>query len=292
VLARPPRANVLGVGIHVLDMPSAVEFVDTCIASGSRGYVCVTGVHGVMEAQRSAEFREILDRALLVTPDGTPMVWVGRLQKHRRMRRVFGPDFMRGVCASSLKNGYAHFLYGGKPGIAEELRRKLGQWFPGIRVVGTLTPPFRPLNFQEQVQLEETIARLAPDIIWVGLSTPKQERFMAKMIDRLGCKLMIGVGAAFDIHTDKLKDAPGWVKNAGLQWLHRLYQEPRRLWRRYLINNSAFLWHLALQVSGIRRYELCWEYTPVNSSLSLGGWAEHSMDSPPLLTTSNEAENP
>lgn len=289
---RPPRANVLGVGVHALDMRTAVEFVESSISRGLKGYVCVTGVHGVMEAQRSAEFRKILDRALLVTPDGTPTVWVGRLQKHRRMGRVFGPDFMRNVCGSSVKNGYTHFLYGGKPGVAEELREKLEQWFPGIRVAGTFTPPFRPLNYQEQGELEETIAKLAPDIIWVGLSTPKQERFMAGTIDRVSCKLMIGVGAAFDIHTGKLKDAPGWVKNWGLQWLHRLYQEPSRLWKRYLINNSAFLWHLVLQVSGLRRYELSRESISINPAQSPGLGTEYPMANSSLrLATSKEGEN-
>ena len=291
-LIRPPRANVLGVGIHALDKRSAVEFAEACIASGSRGYVCVTGVHGVMEAKRSAGFRKILDRALLVTPDGTPTVWVGKLQNHRRMGRVFGPDFMRDLCASSLKNGYTHFLYGGKPGIAEELRGNLEKWFPGIRVVGTFTPPFGPLNCQEQGELQETIARLAPDIIWVGLSTPKQELFMAQMIDRLNCRLMIGVGAAFDIHTGKLRDAPRWVKKAGLQWLHRVYQEPGRLWKRYLINNSAFLWHLAFQISGIRRYELSQESAPINPRLSRSLGTEYAMaDSSLLLAAHNETEN-
>src|SRR5437763_1618359 len=159
-LIRPPRANVMGVGVHALNMQSAVEFVEASVSSGSRGYVCVTGVHGVMEAQRSAEFRRILDEALLVMPDGTPTVWVGRLQKHDQMKRVFGPDFMEKTCARSVRNGHTHFLYGGKPGIVGELRQKLERRFPGIRIVGTFTPPFRTLNHQEQTDLEDTFAEL------------------------------------------------------------------------------------------------------------------------------------
>lgn len=209
-----------------------------------------------MEAQRDSEFRGILDQALLVTPDGMPTVWVGRLQGHSQMRRVFGPDLMLAVCHASVKVGFTHFLYGGKPGIADQLRDSLSRWFPGIRVVGTFTPPFRSLIPQEQAKLEDDIARLKPDIVWVGLSTPKQERFMSDNIDRLDCKLMIGVGAAFDFHTGRLQDSPDWVKRAGLQWLHRLCQDPSRLWKRYLINNSAFLLKIVLQLTGLKAYNL------------------------------------
>jgi N-acetylglucosaminyldiphosphoundecaprenol N-acetyl-beta-D-mannosaminyltransferase len=209
-----------------------------------------------MEASRDPEFRKILDSALLVLPDGMPTVWVGRFQKHREMKRVFGPDFMTEVCSRSATNRYTHFLYGGKPGVAEDLQCCLERQFPGINIVGTFTPPFRPLNTQEQNSLTHKVAALRPDIVWVGLSTPKQERFMAEMMGRLECRLMIGVGAAFDIHTNRISDAPRWVKNAGLQWVHRLCQEPGRLWKRYLVNNSAFLWHLGLQIVGLQRIEL------------------------------------
>jgi N-acetylglucosaminyldiphosphoundecaprenol N-acetyl-beta-D-mannosaminyltransferase len=255
-LTKPLRANVLGVGVHAVNLRTAIEFVETSVASGRRGYICVTGVHGVMEANRSSRFREVLDRALLILPDGMPTVWVGRFQKHSTMRRVFGPEFMALMCARAPINGFRHFLYGGTVGVAEQLKANLCQRFTGIKIVGTYTPPFRALNGGEQNHLRDVVASVKPDIIWVGLSTPKQEQFMAEMIDVLDCKLMIGVGAAFDIHTHRIKDAPKWVKNAGLQWLHRLCQEPTRLWRRYLINNSTFLWYLGLQISGLQRFEL------------------------------------
>lgn len=249
------RANVLGVGVHAVDLPRAVEVVESALLEGQRGYVCVTGVHGVMEAQRDSAFREILSEALLVVPDGMPTVWVGRVQG-LEISRVFGPDLMRELCRSSVGKNFTHFLCGGKPGVAQELQRNLEQWFPGIRIVGTVTPPFRPYSAGELADLESLVAELQPDIIWVGLSTPKQERFMSEFISRIAGGVMIGVGAAFDIHTGRLKDAPDWVKNAGLQWLHRLVQEPSRLWKRYLINNSQFLWKISLQVSGLSRYQL------------------------------------
>ena len=252
----PARANVLGVGVHAVDLKQALDILDASLKSGRKGYVCVTGVHGVMEAQRNPEFRSILDEALLVTPDGMPTVWVGRLQGHERMRRVFGPDLMLEVCRRSVSSGYTHFLYGGKPGVAEQLRAILGERFPGLRVVGTYTPPFRALATDEESDLIAAISKVRPSIIWVGMSTPRQESFMSSYIQRLETKLMIGVGAAFDMHTGRIKDAPQWIKESGLQWLHRLSQEPSRLWKRYLVNNSSFIMKLGFQMCGARRYKL------------------------------------
>jgi len=256
VLTKPPRANILGTGVHAVNIGTAIEYLGECLAMGTKGYVCVTGVHGVMEALRNRCFRAALDGALLVTPDGMPTVWIGRSQKYSSMRRVFGPDLMRKLCEQSVRHGHTHFFYGGKPGVAEDLKRNFELWYPGIRIVGTLTPPFRPLTLEEESDFFDNVARLKPDIIWIGLSTPKQEMFMVETIKRLDCKLMIGVGAAFDFHTGHTKDAPEWIKAAGLQWLHRLCQEPGRLWKRYLVNNSAFLWHFALQATGLKCYEL------------------------------------
>jgi len=250
------RANVLGVGVHAVDLPTAASIIESAVREGTKGYVCVTGVHGVMEAQRDSEFRDILDRALLVTPDGMPTVWVGRMQGNSGMSRVFGPDLMLEVCRRSAETGIRHFLYGGNPGIADELAECLRRRFPGITIAGTFTPPFRALEPSEQLALERQMEAALPDIVWVGLSTPKQERFMAENFRRLPGKIMVGVGAAFDIHTGHVKDAPQWIKGAGLQWAHRLCQDPRRLWKRYLLNNSAFLFAIGLQLTGVRRHPL------------------------------------
>jgi N-acetylglucosaminyldiphosphoundecaprenol N-acetyl-beta-D-mannosaminyltransferase len=257
-LAVPPenRANVLGVGVHAIDLPTAAGIIENAVREGRKGYVCATGVHGVMEAQRDPQFRKTLNRALLVVPDGMPTVWIGRMQGYSTMKRVFGPDLMLEVCRRSARTGIRHFFYGGNPGIANELAEGLRRRFPGIKVVGTFTPPFRALEPSEQLALEKQLEAAHPDIVWVGLSTPKQERFMADNVQRLACKIMIGVGAAFDIHTGHLKDAPNWVKGAGLQWIHRLCQEPRRLWKRYLVNNSTFLIAIGLQLAGLRCHPL------------------------------------
>jgi N-acetylglucosaminyldiphosphoundecaprenol N-acetyl-beta-D-mannosaminyltransferase len=258
-----PRANVLGVGVHALDLDRAALRVMEAVGSRHKGYVCVTGVHGVMQAHRDAGFLRILELAMLVVPDGMPTVWVGRQQGHTQMRRVFGPDLLLEVCRRSVLTGSTHFLYGGKPGVAEDLERNLRQWFPGIRIVGTLSPPFRDLSTDEREKLRKQFLKVSPDIVWVGLGTPKQERFMAEYLPFLDCRVMIGVGAAFDLHTGRLKDAPAWVKAAGLQWLHRLYQEPSRLWKRYLVNNSTFVANILLQLTGIKRYPLA--HSPTDS---------------------------
>jgi N-acetylglucosaminyldiphosphoundecaprenol N-acetyl-beta-D-mannosaminyltransferase len=249
-----PRADLLGTGISAINMQEAVRLIESRLASGVKGYVCVTGVHGIMEAQRDPEFRRVLNKSFLTTPDGMPTVWVGRLQGHLNMGRVYGPDLMLELCKLSVNSGYKHYLYGGRLGVAERLAASLATRFPGIKIVGTYTPPFRRLNEDEENELIQVVARLKPDLFWVGLSTPKQERFMAEYLPKLETKLMVGVGAAFDIHAGLLKDSPSWVKKTGMQWCHRLIQEPKRLWKRYLLNNPRFLWHVSLQLAGLRSY--------------------------------------
>ncbi len=253
---RRAQANVLGLGIDAINLQTAVAAIDAALAAGGKGYVCVTGVHGIMEAQRDERFKLILNNSFLTTPDGMPTVWVGRWQGFHSMQRVYGPDLMLEVCRLSAGKGYTHFLYGGKPGVAERLQAKLQRQFPRISIVGAYSPPFRELTAAERRELMALVAGLQPDLFWVGLSTPKQERFMAEFVDKLPVKLMLGVGAAFDIHAGLLHDSPAWVKNMGLQWLHRLAQEPRRLWRRYLINNPEFLFRICLQLTGWRSYPL------------------------------------
>jgi N-acetylglucosaminyldiphosphoundecaprenol N-acetyl-beta-D-mannosaminyltransferase len=251
-----PRANVLGVGISAINMAQALSLFESWLGNGEKGYVCVTGVHGVMEAQKDPGFRRILNGSLLTTPDGMPTVWVGKLQGFRKMGRVFGPDLMYEVCRLSVENGYSHFFYGGRPGVAEKLKAKLTNAIPRLTVAGTYTPPFGPLSPEEETRLFDLVAETKPDIFWVGLSTPRQERFMAEHSPRIQTKIMVGVGAAFDLHTGLIKDAPDWVKSWGLQWLHRLMQDPVRLWSRYLLNNPKFLWKITLQLARLSEYSL------------------------------------
>ncbi len=249
------HADVLGVKISALDLDAAVQLADKWIATANdQAYICVAGVHGVMEAQTNPSLMQIFNHALINTADGMPMTWVGRLQGLRQIDRVFGPDFMAEMCRLSAERGYRNFLYGGKPGVAELLREKLQNRFHGLRIVGIYTPPFGDLTAEQELELATQIREAKPDIVWVGISTPRQERFMAEHVDRLQVPLMVGVGAAFDFHTGLIRDCARWVKRAGLQWLHRLMQDPGRLWRRYLRANPAFLWHIAWQLSGLRKY--------------------------------------
>lgn len=250
------RVNILGVGVHAVNIPSALQAVADAVREGWKGYVCVTGVHGIMEAQKSVEMREILNSAFLNVPDGMPVVWVGRSRGFREMQRVYGPDFMLAVCERSVCEGWRHFLYGGRPGVAEKLQMVLQEKFSGITIAGTYTPPFRPLNSDEEADLQDQVRKAKPDCFWVGLSTPKQERFMSKALATLDVKVMFGVGAAFDVWTGNIQDAPAWMKRSGLQWLHRLIQEPQRLWRRYAVIVPSFLFLILLQMLGLKKYSL------------------------------------
>ncbi|MDA1045215.1 MAG: WecB/TagA/CpsF family glycosyltransferase [Verrucomicrobia bacterium] len=249
----PERVNILGVGVHATHMQEAVRALIALADDKGKGYVCVTGVHGVMESQSSDALRAIHNHSFLTVPDGMPMVWVGRLRGHKTMSRVYGPDLMLAVCEATCRTGHTHFLYGGKDGVAEDLKSALEKRFPGICIAGTYSPPFRPLNETERSVLRE---RCKADFFWVGLSTPKQEHFMAGQLGALPVHVMLGVGAAFDLHTGRMLDAPDWMKRAGLQWLHRFAQEPKRLARRYLINNPAFILKIVIQSLGLKRYTL------------------------------------
>ena len=252
----PQRSNVLGVGISIINLDTALAALADAVRERRKGYICVTGVHGVTEAQDDPAFRRILNGAFLNTPDGMPMVWMSKLTGFRGIDRVYGPDLMLLVFEWSQRSGCRHFFYGGAPGVADELAARLTARFPGVKIVGTYCPPFRPLNPEEQAALTVQVAEAKPDILWVGLSTPKQERFMAEYLPRLDTTLMVGVGAAFDFHAGRVKQAPRWMQRSGLEWFYRLCSEPKRLWRRYLRNNPLFVARAGLQLTGLRKYSL------------------------------------
>ena len=245
------RVDVLGVGISALNLESAKRTILERLKRREKGYICVTGVHGVIEAQDDSKFRNILNQSFLTTPDGMPMVWISWLRKHHEVDRVYGPDLMLEMAQATQDGKYTHFLYGGRPGIAELLQKRLEERYPGIRIVGTYTPPFGPLSSEQEGELRERFQRLKPDMTWVGLSTPKQERFMSDYLSRLDTTVMCGVGAAFDFHSKVVKQAPRWIQRSGFEWLYRTFQEPRRLFFRYLRNNTRFLWRYALSCVGL-----------------------------------------
>jgi N-acetylglucosaminyldiphosphoundecaprenol N-acetyl-beta-D-mannosaminyltransferase len=250
----PARINVLGVGISEINYDLALEQIRAAIAERRKGYVTVTGVHGVSESQADPVLRDIHNASFLSTPDGMPMVWMGKLAGSRVIERVYGPVMMLKVMQEGMAHGWRHFLFGGGPGVAEKLKSSLEARLPGLEIVGTFTPPFRPLDQTEDTALARQIAEAKPDCFWVGLSTPKQERFMAAYLPRLETTLMFGVGAAFDFHSGTVRQAPSWVQRAGFEWLFRLWADPKRLWKRYLKNNPLFLGRVFLQLTGLRKY--------------------------------------
>jgi N-acetylglucosaminyldiphosphoundecaprenol N-acetyl-beta-D-mannosaminyltransferase len=227
------RVDILGVGVSSISMENAIAAIERWIAEGRRTYVCVTGVHGIMEARRDLRLRRIHNEAGMVTPDGMPLVWLSRLFGKGRTARVYGPDLMRMMTAISSLRGYRQFYYGGAEGVADKLKRVLLNAHPRLDVIGTFCPPFRELTPQEDQAIVDTINAARPHIVWVGLSTPKQEFWMASHLGRIKAPVMIGVGAAFDFLAGTKRQAPLWMQRNGLEWLFRLCSEPRRLWRRY-----------------------------------------------------------
>jgi N-acetylglucosaminyldiphosphoundecaprenol N-acetyl-beta-D-mannosaminyltransferase len=190
-------------------------------------------MHGIAESRTDYDFRRALNSADLVVPDGMPLVWLGRWHRHALKRRVYGPELMETFCRETGP-AYRHFFYGGGAGTAERLANSLQQRY-GIVVAGTYTPPFRPLTAGEQEELESYVEKVSPNIFWVGLGTPKQEKWIYHNLRSFPVQVMVGVGAAFDIHSGKARQAPSWMRENALEWLFRLSAEPRRLWRRYLI---------------------------------------------------------
>jgi N-acetylglucosaminyldiphosphoundecaprenol N-acetyl-beta-D-mannosaminyltransferase len=236
-----PRIDVLGVEVSAINMEMAIDAVNAWVEREERHYVCVTGVHGVMESQRDRQLAAIHNASGLTTPDGMPMVWAGKAAGAHWMERVYGPNMMLAVLSQAHIRGWSSFFYGGAPGVPELLAERLAERFPGLEVAGTHSPPFRPLT---PAEVEETAALIndsGAKLVWVGLSTPKQERWMAAMRPHLKAAVLFGVGAAFDFHTGRVKQAPAWMQRSGLEWLYRLSREPRRLWKRYLTNNPRFV---------------------------------------------------
>jgi N-acetylglucosaminyldiphosphoundecaprenol N-acetyl-beta-D-mannosaminyltransferase len=251
---RGPRYSVLGTWVDAVDPPSALQEIEAWLAGGQRRYVCVANVHAVMEALHDDRVRYVYNQAGLIVPDGMPLVWVGRLRGHTGVRRVYGPDLMLALCGRLARAGRSAFFYGGSPGVAAHLAEHLCGRFPGLSSAGSYAPPFRDLSVNEEEDVVRLLNDAGPDVIFVGLGCPRQEKWMAAFRERLRAPVLVGVGAAFDFHTRRIPQAPRWMQSAGLEWLFRLAQEPLRLWRRYLVYNPLFVVHVTLQLVGLRRY--------------------------------------
>jgi N-acetylglucosaminyldiphosphoundecaprenol N-acetyl-beta-D-mannosaminyltransferase len=253
------RINVLGVGVSAINMPLAVAEVERWITEGRREYVCVTGMHGVVESLHAEPLRRIHNRAGLVTPDGRPMAWLLWGHGHRSADQVCGAEFMAAILEHGAARGWRHYFYGTKPETLALLESRLKARIPELSIVGRLSPPFRELTPEEDAEIVTEINASGADIVWVGLSTPKQERWMAGHRSKLNAAALMGVGAAFDFHAGTVREAPRFIRRSGFEWLYRLAAEPRRLWRRYSRGLPIFMWQILLQKTGLRRYPMDWE---------------------------------
>lgn len=248
-----PVFRVLGVRVDAIQINQTISVIENWIRERScTRYVAVTGMHGVMEAQEDALFKRILGEAGLVVADGMPLVWVGRWHGFKMRRRVYGPELMETFCKVT-GDRYRHFFYGGALNVPELLASKLRQRH-GIQVAGTYSPPFRKLTPEEEQEVVGLIQEASPDVLWVGLSTPKQEKWMWEFHGRVNVPAMIGVGAAFDFATGRVRQAPSWMRENGLEWLFRLLSEPKRLWRRYLVYGSKFIWNVNLEILRLKKF--------------------------------------
>ncbi|MES1262594.1 MAG: WecB/TagA/CpsF family glycosyltransferase [Acidobacteriota bacterium] len=247
----PVKQDVLGVGISATSYAEVAAvcagWIENRAAARAARYICVTSVHGVMEARKDSSLRAVFNEADIATPDGMPVVWALRSFGFPEQQRVYGPTLMLTLCEQAEQRGHRIFLYGGRPEALEALGVHLRERFPRLVIAGSYSPPFRPLTVQEELSVRREIATAAPDLLFVGISTPKQERWMAEHRACFPGVVMAGVGAAFDFHAGRVRQAPGWMQRRGLEWLFRLTMEPTRLWKRYILVTPLFLPCWALQ---------------------------------------------
>jgi N-acetylglucosaminyldiphosphoundecaprenol N-acetyl-beta-D-mannosaminyltransferase len=248
------REPLLGVPLALVDYERTLDWIDASVADRRRGYICVAAVHTVMAAREDAELREAVLGSDLTVPDGQPLVWALNALGHPLEDRVYGPELMQRACARAARDGTRFFLYGGRDADAlARLTENLRASHPGLQIAGGYSPPFRELTPAEEEALVAEINASEADVVWVGIGVPKQEKWMARMRERLEAPVLIGVGAAFDFHAGLVPQAPAAMQRLGLEWVYRLWQEPRRLWRRYARYNPRFLWGVAQQLAANRR---------------------------------------
>lgn len=247
------RFDVLGVELNAVDLATSIQTTQRWIELDEPQYICFCNVHTIISCQNDPTYKKVIHGAGLVVPDGMPLVWIGRQRGFHQIERVYGPDFLLKMCQISQDFGYRHFFYGGAPGIAEVLSKKLQHRFPRLQVVGTHSPPYRSFTREEDENVARLINYVSPNIIWVGLGSPKQDYWAFNHVGRLNHAVILPVGAAFDFLSGRIPQAPQWMRKSGLEWLFRLASEPKRLWKRYLIENPLFVLMLIGQALGLQR---------------------------------------
>ena len=235
------RVEILGVKVSAVNLQSAAEEIEGWIKTGHKAYVCVAPVSTLVDCQRDRAYRDVVNGADLVTPDGMPVVWLARAQRQPQVRRTYGPDLMTLLCG---RPDLRHYFFGGTPETLERLSCRLNKDFPGIAIAGMASPPFRPQAHVEEAEVIAVVNSAKPDIVWVGLGSPKQDFWMKLNRGQIQAPVLIGVGAAFDFLAGVKPQAPVWMQRSGFEWLFRLACEPGRLWKRYLIGNSLFIFYL------------------------------------------------
>lgn len=249
-----PTRDILGIPIAMTDYAQTMDVMDGMVARREPGYVCAVAVHAVMVAHRDREMRDALLRSTLTVPDGMPLVWAANMLGENLPNRVYGPELMRRYSDRCAEKGHRVWLYGGRDqGSLVQLALKLRQRHPGITIVGGYAPPFRPLTGEEEDAICQQIDEARPDVLWVGIGVPKQEKWMARLRERLDVPVMCAVGAAFDFHADRISQAPSWMQERGLEWTYRIAQEPRRLLPRYVYYNPRFMLAFGRQLARERR---------------------------------------
>lgn len=243
------RVDILGVRVSAVNLKEAAGEIEGWVKTGHKAYVCVAPVSTLVDCQRNRAYREVVNAADMVTPDGMPVVWLARQQGYPTVSRTYGPDLMAELCR---RPGLRHYFWGATPQTLALLKEHLEKDFPGIAIAGMTSPPFRPQAQAEERPVVEAINVTQPDILWVGLGSPKQDFWMKFNRSQINAPVMVGVGAAFDFLAGTKPQAPVWMQRSGLEWLFRLACEPRRLWKRYLIGNSLFILYL-LKHSLLRR---------------------------------------
>jgi N-acetylglucosaminyldiphosphoundecaprenol N-acetyl-beta-D-mannosaminyltransferase len=244
---------ILGVHVDAVQIRDVIKQMEAWIAEGSNCHsIAFASMHGISEANKDSQFKAIMNGTDLIAPDGMPLVWLGRLRGHSLNRRVYGPELMETFCRETGVR-YRHYFYGGAEGVAKNLAVSLQKKFH-ICVAGTFSPPFRKLTKEEDDALVDRIHQTAPDVLWVGLGAPKQEIWMHEHRGRLRVPVLLGVGAAFDLNSGRLRQAPAWMREHGLEWLFRLAVEPRRLWKRYLVRIPGAIWSISLEAMQFRKF--------------------------------------
>src|SRR5215211_3489113 len=250
-----PRANevrtreLLGIPVAMTDYAETMDVMDGMIARDERGWVCAVAVHAVMVAQKDPEMRRALLDSTLTVPDGMPLVWAANMLGENLDNRVYGPELMSRYSDHCAEAGHRVWLYGGRDqGSLVQLALSMRRKHPGVKIVGGYSPPFRDLTEEEETALAAQINAHKPDVLWVGIGVPKQEKWMARMRERLDVPVMCAVGAAFDFNAGRISQAPNWMQDRGLEWTYRIAQEPRRLLPRYLIHNPRFVLRIAGQL--------------------------------------------